>query len=80
MCLLFFSVFSFKKKNVNYPWINKQAHNPFLFELLIFSSLVQWDLFLFLLRGLIEHELMRTSEILSCLHSLEELPWPSVSN
>ncbi|NXE95120.1 CDAN1 protein, partial [Menura novaehollandiae] len=37
----------------------------------------EWDLFLFLLRGLIEHGLMRTSEIKSCLHSLEELPWPS---
>ncbi|XP_059705542.1 codanin-1 [Haemorhous mexicanus] len=37
----------------------------------------EWDLFLFLLRGLIEHELMRTSEIQSCLHILEELPWPS---
>ncbi|NXR25139.1 CDAN1 protein, partial [Cinclus mexicanus] len=36
----------------------------------------EWDLFLFLLHGLIEHELMRTSEIQSCLHSLEELPWP----
>ncbi|NWT36353.1 CDAN1 protein, partial [Chroicocephalus maculipennis] len=37
----------------------------------------EWDLFLFLLHGLVEHELMRTSEIESCLHSLEELPWPS---
>uniref|UniRef100_A0A8C5UA03 Codanin-1 C-terminal domain-containing protein n=1 Tax=Malurus cyaneus samueli TaxID=2593467 RepID=A0A8C5UA03_9PASS len=37
----------------------------------------EWDLFLFLLHGLIEHGLMRTSEIQSCLHSLEELPWPS---
>ncbi|NWV10156.1 CDAN1 protein, partial [Ptilonorhynchus violaceus] len=37
----------------------------------------EWDLFLFLLHGLIEHELMRSSEIQSCLHSLEELPWPS---
>ncbi|NXY16329.1 CDAN1 protein, partial [Atrichornis clamosus] len=37
----------------------------------------EWDLFLFLLHGLIEHGLMRTSEIKSCLHSLEELPWPS---
>ncbi|NXQ22143.1 CDAN1 protein, partial [Peucedramus taeniatus] len=37
----------------------------------------EWDLFLFLLHGLIEHELMRTSEIQSCLHVLEELPWPS---
>lgn len=64
---------------MNYTWIKKQARNPFLFELLVFSSLVQWDLFLFLLHGLIEHELMRTSEIQSCLHILEELPWPSVS-
>uniref|UniRef100_A0A8D2QDZ1 Codanin 1 n=1 Tax=Zonotrichia albicollis TaxID=44394 RepID=A0A8D2QDZ1_ZONAL len=39
----------------------------------------EWDLFLFLLHGLIEHELMRTSEIQNCLHILEELPWPSVS-
>ncbi|NXR80540.1 CDAN1 protein, partial [Pycnonotus jocosus] len=37
----------------------------------------EWDLFLFLLHGLIEHELMRPSEIQSCLHNLEELPWPS---
>ncbi|NWH48677.1 CDAN1 protein, partial [Fregata magnificens] len=37
----------------------------------------EWDLFLFMLHGLVEHELMRTSEIESCLHSLEELPWPS---
>ncbi|NXC79254.1 CDAN1 protein, partial [Cercotrichas coryphoeus] len=37
----------------------------------------EWDLFLFLLHGLTEHELMTTSEIQSCLHSLEELPWPS---
>lgn len=65
---------------MNCIWIKKLARNQFLFELLIFSSLVQWDLFLFLLRGLIEHELMRTSEIQSCLHSLAELPWPSVSN
>ncbi|NWS98290.1 CDAN1 protein, partial [Mionectes macconnelli] len=40
-------------------------------------KLREWDLFLFLLHGLVEHELMRTSEIESCLHSLEELPWPS---
>ncbi|NXG40583.1 CDAN1 protein, partial [Psilopogon haemacephalus] len=37
----------------------------------------EWDLFLFTLHGLVECELMRTSEIKSCLHSLEELPWPS---
>ncbi|XP_035183984.1 codanin-1 [Oxyura jamaicensis] len=37
----------------------------------------EWDLFLFMLHGLVEHDLMRTSEIESCLHSLGELPWPS---
>ncbi|XP_010149010.1 PREDICTED: codanin-1 [Eurypyga helias] len=36
----------------------------------------EWDLFLFMLHGLVEHKLMRTSEIESCLHGLEELPWP----
>uniref|UniRef100_A0A8C0UH13 Codanin 1 n=1 Tax=Cyanistes caeruleus TaxID=156563 RepID=A0A8C0UH13_CYACU len=55
----------FSKKNMGYLAEAKQQ---------------EWDLFLFLLHGLIEHELMRTSEIQSCLHSLEELPWPSVSN
>ncbi|XP_017661865.1 PREDICTED: codanin-1 [Lepidothrix coronata] len=52
----------FSKKNVSY---------------LAEVKLREWDLFLFLLHGLVEHELMRTSEIESCLHSLEELPWPS---
>ncbi|NXO10575.1 CDAN1 protein, partial [Oriolus oriolus] len=52
----------FSKKNIGYLAEVKQR---------------EWDLFLFLLHGLIEHELMRTSEIQSCLHSLEELPWPS---
>ncbi|NWH84661.1 CDAN1 protein, partial [Aegithalos caudatus] len=52
----------FSKKNVGYLAEAKQR---------------EWDLFLFLLHGLIEHELMKTSEIQSCLHSLEELPWPS---
>ncbi|NWW36967.1 CDAN1 protein, partial [Panurus biarmicus] len=52
----------FSKKNIGYLAEAKQR---------------EWDLFLFLLRGLIEHELMRTSEIQSCLHVLEELPWPS---
>uniref|UniRef100_A0A8B9I600 Codanin-1 C-terminal domain-containing protein n=1 Tax=Anser brachyrhynchus TaxID=132585 RepID=A0A8B9I600_9AVES len=37
----------------------------------------EWDLFLFMLHGLVEHDLMRTSEIESCLRSLGELPWPS---
>ncbi|NXM56984.1 CDAN1 protein, partial [Illadopsis cleaveri] len=52
----------FSKKNMSYLAEAKQR---------------EWDLFLFLLHGLTEHELMRTSEIQSCLHSLEELPWPS---
>ncbi|NXP54800.1 CDAN1 protein, partial [Heliornis fulica] len=52
----------FSKKNIGYLAEVKQR---------------EWDLFLFVLRGLVEHELMRTSEIESCLHSLEELPWPS---
>ncbi|NXM86301.1 CDAN1 protein, partial [Oenanthe oenanthe] len=52
----------FSKKNIGYLTEAKQR---------------EWDLFLFLLHGLTEHELMRTSEIQSCLHSLEELPWPS---
>ncbi|XP_025917401.1 codanin-1 isoform X3 [Apteryx rowi] len=37
----------------------------------------EWDLFLFMLRGLVEYDLMGISEIESCLHSLKELPWPS---
>ncbi|NXW94187.1 CDAN1 protein, partial [Alopecoenas beccarii] len=52
----------FSKKNIGYLAEAKQR---------------EWDLFLFMLRGLVEHELMRTSEIQSCLHSLKELPWPS---
>ncbi|KAM6133763.1 codanin-1 [Phoenicopterus ruber ruber] len=52
----------FSKKNMGYLAEVKQR---------------EWDLFLFMLHGLVEHELMRTSEIESCLRSLEELPWPS---
>ncbi|XP_075610502.1 codanin-1 isoform X1 [Balearica regulorum gibbericeps] len=52
----------FSKKNIGYLAEVKQR---------------EWDLFLFMLRGLVEHELMRTNEIEGCLHSLEELPWPS---
>ncbi|XP_065538790.1 codanin-1 isoform X3 [Lathamus discolor] len=52
----------FSKKNIGYLAEVKQR---------------EWDLFLFMLRGLVEHELMRSSEIESCLHSLKELPWPS---
>ncbi|NXW12477.1 CDAN1 protein, partial [Circaetus pectoralis] len=52
----------FSKKNVGYLAEVKQR---------------EWDLFLFMLHGLVEHELMRTSEIESCLRTLEELPWSS---
>ncbi|NWZ51764.1 CDAN1 protein, partial [Haliaeetus albicilla] len=52
----------FSKKNIGYLAEVKQR---------------EWDLFLFMLHGLVEHELMRTSEIESCLHTLEELPWSS---
>ncbi|NXX83867.1 CDAN1 protein, partial [Urocolius indicus] len=37
----------------------------------------EWDFFLFMLHGLVEHELMRTNEIEGCLRSLQEHPWPS---
>ncbi|XP_020649345.3 codanin-1 [Pogona vitticeps] len=37
----------------------------------------KWDLFLFLLHGLVEHGLMAEKEIQNCLYSLQELPWPS---
>ncbi|NXJ65734.1 CDAN1 protein, partial [Rostratula benghalensis] len=37
----------------------------------------EWDLFLFMLRGLVERDLMRSGEIGNCLQSLQELPWPS---
>ncbi|XP_014805861.1 PREDICTED: codanin-1 isoform X2 [Calidris pugnax] len=52
----------FSKKNMGYLAEVKQR---------------EWDLFLFMLRGLVEHGLMRTGEIESCLKSLQELPWPS---
>ncbi|XP_067414003.1 codanin-1 isoform X2 [Emydura macquarii macquarii] len=37
----------------------------------------EWDLFLFMLRGLVDHGLMGNAEIESCLHSLREILWPS---
>ncbi|NXA36335.1 CDAN1 protein, partial [Eudromia elegans] len=37
----------------------------------------EWDLFLFMLHGLVEHDLMGINEIVNCLRSLQELPWPS---
>ncbi|NXC16816.1 CDAN1 protein, partial [Corythaeola cristata] len=52
----------FSKKNIGYLLEVKQR---------------EWDLFLFMLRGLTENGLMKTSEIESCLRSLEELPWPT---
>ncbi|NXS98271.1 CDAN1 protein, partial [Jacana jacana] len=51
----------FSKKNIGYLADVKQR---------------EWDLFLFMLHGLVEQELMRTGEIESCLQSLQELPWP----
>ncbi|XP_072195102.1 codanin-1 [Excalfactoria chinensis] len=52
----------FSRKNIGYLAEAKQQ---------------EWDLFHFILRGLVECDLMKTSEIESCLRSLEELPWPS---
>ncbi|NWW52119.1 CDAN1 protein, partial [Pedionomus torquatus] len=52
----------FSKKNIGYLADVKQR---------------EWDLFLFMLRGLVEHDLMRTGEIENCLQSLQEIPWPS---
>ncbi|NXN30722.1 CDAN1 protein, partial [Nycticryphes semicollaris] len=52
----------FRKKNMGYLSDVKQR---------------EWDLFLFMLRGLVEHDLMRSGEIEGCLQSLQELPWPS---
>uniref|UniRef100_A0A8C3HGK9 Codanin-1 C-terminal domain-containing protein n=1 Tax=Chrysemys picta bellii TaxID=8478 RepID=A0A8C3HGK9_CHRPI len=37
----------------------------------------EWDFFLFMLRGLVDHDLMGNAEIESCLHSLQELLWSS---
>ncbi|XP_074853179.1 codanin-1 [Carettochelys insculpta] len=37
----------------------------------------EWDLFLFMLHGLVDHGLMENAEIERCLHSLLELLWPS---
>uniref|UniRef100_A0A8C8SRT7 Codanin-1 C-terminal domain-containing protein n=2 Tax=Pelusios castaneus TaxID=367368 RepID=A0A8C8SRT7_9SAUR len=37
----------------------------------------EWDLFLFMLHGLVDHGLMGNAEIESCLHSLREFLWPS---
>ncbi|XP_030415459.1 codanin-1 isoform X2 [Gopherus evgoodei] len=37
----------------------------------------EWDLFLFMLHGLVDHGLMGNAEIESCLHSLQELLWSS---
>ncbi|TFK15140.1 magnesium transporter NIPA3 [Platysternon megacephalum] len=37
----------------------------------------EWDLFLFMLHGLVDHDLMGNAEIESCLHSLQELLWSS---
>ncbi|XP_033001899.1 codanin-1 [Lacerta agilis] len=52
----------FSRKNAAYLAENKQD---------------KWDLFLFMLRGLVEHGLMADTEIQCCLHDLQKLPWPS---
>nr|XP_060616983.1 codanin-1 isoform X2 [Anolis sagrei ordinatus] len=51
----------FSRKNAFYLADNKQN---------------KWDLFLFMLRGLVEHGLMTEREIQSGLHKLLKLPWP----
>ncbi|KAH0620656.1 hypothetical protein JD844_021326 [Phrynosoma platyrhinos] len=51
----------FSGKNVSYLADNKQH---------------KWDLFLFVLHGLVEHGLMTEKEIESSLHKLLKLPWP----
>ncbi|XP_062973723.1 codanin-1 isoform X2 [Elgaria multicarinata webbii] len=52
----------FSRKNAAYLAENKQH---------------KWDLFLFMLHGLVEHGLMTDIEIQSCLHGLQKSPWPS---
>ncbi|XP_061467262.1 codanin-1 [Rhineura floridana] len=52
----------FSNKNIAYLAENKQH---------------QWDLFLFMLHGLVEHGLMADIEVQRCLHDLQKLPWPS---
>ncbi|XP_008102326.1 codanin-1 isoform X2 [Anolis carolinensis] len=51
----------FSRKNAFYLADNKQR---------------KWDLFLFMLHGLVEHGLMTKREIQSGLHQLLKLPWP----
>ncbi|XP_019352135.1 codanin-1 isoform X3 [Alligator mississippiensis] len=52
----------FSKKNVGYVAEAKQR---------------EWDLFLFMLHGLVEYNLMGNAEIESYLQSLQEFAWPS---
>ncbi|XP_074985782.1 codanin-1 isoform X3 [Caretta caretta] len=52
----------FSRKNVGYIAEVKQR---------------EWDLFLFMLHGLVGHGLMGNAEIENCLHSLQELLWSS---
>ncbi|XP_054828589.1 codanin-1 isoform X2 [Eublepharis macularius] len=37
----------------------------------------EWDLFLFLLHGIVEYGLMADTEIQHCLHGLQKFPWPA---
>lgn len=43
-------------------------------------GVLQWDLLLFLLRELVEKDLMGHLEIEACLVSLNEAQWPGVRN
>ncbi|XP_053141858.1 codanin-1 isoform X2 [Hemicordylus capensis] len=52
----------FSRKNTAYLAENKQH---------------KWDLYLFMLHGLVEHGLMTDMEIQQCLHGLQKYPWPS---
>ncbi|XP_019406890.1 PREDICTED: codanin-1 isoform X1 [Crocodylus porosus] len=52
----------FSKKNIGYVAEAKQR---------------EWDLFLFMLHGLVEYNLMGNAEIESYLQSLQEFAWPS---
>ncbi|XP_015275531.1 PREDICTED: codanin-1 [Gekko japonicus] len=37
----------------------------------------EWDLFLFMLHGIVDYSLMSDVEIQQCLHGLQKFPWPA---
>lgn len=57
----------------------RAANKALARELDFFYFWLQWDLFLFMLHGLVEYNLMGNAEIESYLQSLQEFAWPSVS-